>query len=259
MTNREKAFQKKLDGILNKVGKLQEAEVKKVLGILEATRKEIASRIAETDWEKHWLPEMKEATRRAMDGFRQRYASELKDADLNMWNAGYDIVDGPLAVAGITAAMPEIPRTTLEVLQGYSADLVTGLSEDALKKINTELTLGITGGKTPFQVMQAIGRNLEEKSVFSSIASRSETITRTEMARVHSMAAKARREQATEAGLPVRLQKKWLASGKPTGRPDHQAADGQVVDEDEPFIVGGEEIPYPHAPGLPAKEVVNCG
>lgn len=256
MTPRERAYNKKLKELTGKVNKLEDREVKKVLGILGNARVQVASAVASTEWEIYFIPQLKESVGRAVDGFRQRYLREQTEALGNMWNAGIDAVDGPLHHVGIGRLAPEISRSALEVMQGYSADLIEGLSADALKKINNEITLGIMGQKTPFEVMTAIGKNLKDKSVFVGIGNRAEAITRTEMARVHSAAREGRMGATVAANPEEEWAKKWISSGKANPRGTHAALDGVVVDADENFPGG---IPYPHAPGLPASEVVNCG
>lgn len=255
----EQRYARKIDDLIKRCGKLTDAQVKDVLKILGAARTEVAARIAETEWQAYQIPKLKEAVERAMDGFRQRYLADQKDSLKNMWNAGIDLVDAPLAEAGImhvVGSLPEMPVEALEILQGYSADLIQGLSADAIKQINGEITLGILGEKTPFEVMRAIGRNLDDKSVFRNIAVRAETITRTEMGRVQSAAREARIEEVMKANPTLKWLKKWIASGKAHPRENHAALDGVMVPVDEDFPGG---IPYPHAPGLPAGESINCG
>jgi len=234
---------------------LQDAEVERVMALLDTARKEIASRVAVTEWDAYHLPRMTDAVDDAMITFQKRYAMNQNEALANMYQAGVDAVDWPLAEIGIRYATPELSATALEILQGFSTDLISGLTRDAVKKINAELTLGILGQKPMYEVMQAIGRNLDDKGVYKSIASRAETITRTEMARVNSTAREAR-NQATAKAAGGKWMKKWISSGKAHPRPRHAALDGKTVPVDEDFTGG---IPYPHAPGLPAKETVNCG
>lgn len=52
--------------------------------------------------------------------------------------------------------------------------------------------------------------------------------------------------------------KYWMATLDARGRETHIAANRQVKLMSEPFIVGGEEMMFPHAPGASAKNVVNC-
>jgi len=257
MTNRERAFQKKVQDLINRVGTLQDNEVARVMGMLEDARREVAAMVASTEWKAYSIPQLKASVDRAIETMHQRYLSSQNAALGNAWNAGIDMVDLPLSSSGIRMLGPEVSRTALEIGQGYSADLIKGLTADAVKKINGEIMMGIMGGKQPFDVMQAIGRNLDDKSVFKSIATRAETITRTEMGNINSASREARIEGTVRnTDPPLKWMKKWISSGKYRPRPHHAALNGKTIPIDEKFL---GYIPYPHAPGLPAEEVVNCG
>jgi hypothetical protein len=256
MNKREKAFQKKTEELIKKVDRLTDREVDKALGLLEQLRKEVESTVVTSEWKAHRVSSMKESIQEAVQKFEQQYRVNQSEALANAWLSGEDMITVPLQVAGVDVAPQAVSRTSLEVLQGYSADLIESLSKDALKKVNTEISLGVMGGKQPHEVMGAIGRNLKDKGVFGSIKGRAEAITRTEMARVHSMAGKATQDRLVESNPDKPWMKKWLHSGKPHARQNHLALDGVMVPVDEDFPGG---LPYPHAPGLPAKEVVNCG
>ena len=247
---------KKVESLLDGVGKLEEKEVAKGLRLLKELRKEVALQIVESEWKTHYVPQLKEAVEKVASRFMQQYQAQLSDAEVNLWKAGIDQVDWPLSYVGIQAGGTEISRSALEIVQGYSADLITNLSRDAAAKINAEIAMGILGGRTPWEVMQAIGRNLDDPSVFKTIAVRAETITRTELARVNSLAREVRIEDVVAANPDVRWLKKWISSGKAHPRPHHAALNGVTVRVDKNFPGG---IPYPHAPGLPAKDVINCG
>ena len=52
--------------------------------------------------------------------------------------------------------------------------------------------------------------------------------------------------------------KEWLATRDPRVRDTHAEADGQVVNMDEPFIVGGFQAMFPGDPALPLEESANC-
>lgn len=258
MNAREKAYNAKLEALIKSTGKLTDAEIKKVLDLLAASRTEVAARIAETEWQVHRLPELKRAIDSAIDTFTRQMGQAQTGILSNIWEAGIDMIDGPLRAGGIggAAMLPELSRATLEIMQGYSLDLIGGLTGDLRKKVSAELTNGLLGAKTPYEVMQGIGKNLKSPGVYKSIAERAEAITRTEMARVHSLSRQARME-ATVANSPeLPWKKKWHASGKAHPRLRHALLNGSV----EPLDVLWQGfIPYPHAPGLPASEVVNCG
>lgn len=66
-------------------------------------------------------------------------------------------------------------------------------------------------------------------------------------------------QAAQQAGLPDQaVQRKWDASGDADVRPDHEAADGQTVGKNEPFIVGGASLMYPGDPNGPPEQTVQC-
>jgi len=62
--------------------------------------------------------------------------------------------------------------------------------------------------------------------------------------------------KAEEIGIS--LEKQWIATLDSRTRHDHAAADGQTVDENKPFIIGGYEMMYPGDPSGPGHEVYNC-
>lgn len=258
MTRREAAYTRKMGELIKRTGRLRDREVKKVFKLLESARKDVAGIVASTPWQAHHLAQAKEAVGRAVETFSLGYMAGQNEALANAFAAGIDLIDNPLQVAGIGILAPELSRTALEIAQGYSADLIGGLSADAVKKINAEIMTGVMGQKAPFEVMKSIGLGLDEKGVFSSLGHRAEAITRTEMASVQSQARQARMLAVADKGTEPQLeyQKKWISSGKAHPREHHAALDGMVVGVNEDFPGG---IPYPHAPGLPASEVVNCG
>lgn len=255
-SRREQAYDAMLTKLTLSVGRLTDAEAARVLALLEDSLERIDETIAATEWQAYRIPQLKESVERAISSFTQQYQAGFSDATKNIWLAGIDAVDAPLAAAGLLSSTSELNREALQILQGYSADLIGGLSSEALKRINNEITMGILGEKNAWEVMQAIGRNLHDKGVMQSIAARAEAITRTEMARVHSAAREARMHDAVDADPEAPWMKKWISSGKAYPRQNHAALDGKMVPVGENFPGG---FPYPHAPGLPAKEVVNCG
>jgi hypothetical protein len=257
-TARERRFARKVKALIRHADRLRESEVKAVIRLLDEARRDVASIVATTDWQAYRLPEMKAAIERALQKFGDRYGVDLREAQQEFWQIGVDMTDLPLREVGVVAAVPEIDTAMLSILQGYSSDLISGLARDAIKKINQELTLGLMGQKSPFDVMKAVGRNLNDPGVFRSIRSRAETIVRTEAGRVLEAAGQARKEKA--AKLIPGLQKQWYYGHSPKmPRTSHMAAHGQVRNVDEPFLVDGEELMYPRDPNGSASNTINCG
>jgi hypothetical protein len=258
MATKEQIFQRKVRELIKKANSLEDDAVKRAINILQHARREVAATVASTDWQAYHLPQMKAAIERAMNEFGMKYGIDLRDTQRTFWEHGIDMVDLPLREVGIMQAIPEIDTTMLGVLQDFSADLVQGLSSDAAKKISQELSLGLIGQKTPYEVMEAIGRNLKDKSIFKSLRHRAETITRTEAGRVLEAAGQARKEAAAKV-VPGMKKQWWYGHSPRMPRADHMAAHGQIRDVDEPFMVGGERLMYPRDPAGSAKNTINCG
>lgn len=237
--------------------------------LLDDARKEIINKIAEatTDWQSYHLPRLKMAVEREMRAFQVMYNIEMEQIQNGFWRYGQKLIDDPLQMIGFYRMLPAIDPTVLSIMQGYSADLITGLSGDAIKRINTELNHNMLGQQTPYQAMKAIGTNLDSPGVFRTIAKRAEVITRTEGSRVLEAAHHARRENAAQ--LLPRLKKIWkhgLYVKNP--RQGHLDADARnlMVDWDKPFYVsstlGGTKEPmmYPKdlSLGASAANTINC-
>ena len=58
--------------------------------------------------------------------------------------------------------------------------------------------------------------------------------------------------------MGIKLQKQWMSTLDNRTRHDHADADGQTVDEDKPFNVGGYELMFPGDPKGPGREIYNC-
>ena len=65
-------------------------------------------------------------------------------------------------------------------------------------------------------------------------------------------------QSATDMFGQENLQKEWMTSVDGRERPAHRAADAQIVDFKERFLVGGEQLFNPGDPAGSAKNVVNC-
>ncbi|TAN61056.1 hypothetical protein EPN18_07415 [bacterium] len=172
---------------------------------------------------------------------------------------GIEMVDAPLSAAGIYTGF-NISKSSMErlAMKDFAGHVTQNLYGDAWSKIKSELTLGVLGGKTPQEVSKAIGANLTDPSIFTSLDARAEAITKTELGRAFSMAAQSRMEEA--AGYVDGLEKQWLHAGHPRmARPYHLALNGYHVPVDEPFLVGNVAMMYPRDPKAPIGEVINCG
>lgn len=208
-------------------------------------------------WDAYQLKNMIREIERQTANFDTRAKKEIGNYLDDMWELGKESVYKPLAVAGMYTGFG-ISKSSLEALKDYTFGKISGLADDAFVKIKGELTLGVLGGKTPQEVAAAIGRNLDDPSIFATIDARAEAITKTEMGRVFSKSAQTRMEEAAQ--YVDGLEKQWIHGGHPKmPRPYHLALDGHHIPVDEPFDVGGVTMMYPRDPAAPIGEVINCG
>lgn len=182
-------------------------------------------------------------------------AAVLDDAQA----AGLDV---PLSYSGVS---PTLVRTASE----YSASLITGLTDEARNAITRAVRLAALGGMDTTTLIDRIGRNLSDASVFTSLSARAEAIARTEVSRVYSMS---KHDQATElAARYPGMKKVWQhstsaprasAHQRSTARANHvrlsEETNASPIPFEQDFDLGDFTARYPHDPLLPASEVVNC-
>lgn len=58
--------------------------------------------------------------------------------------------------------------------------------------------------------------------------------------------------------MGIELEKEWVSTLDGRTRPEHADADGQVVEIDESFIVGGEKLEYPGDPNGSPWNIYQC-
>ena len=131
---------------------------------------------------------------------------------------------------------------------------VSQITETTEGQIRRSVSEGIAEGLS----LPQIAANIRARA--PQIASvRSAVIARTE---VHSAAMWAQVEAVRETGLVLR--KQWVAAKDERTRTlddgpfDHAAMDGETVDMDKAFIVGGEELEFPGDPSGSPGNIINC-
>lgn len=125
---------------------------------------------------------------------------------------------------------------------------ITAVAETTRSQIVAAVARGYADGLG----QQGVGSYI--RSVVSDMATwRANLIARTE---THGAANFGAQEAARETGLP--LQKEWISAEDARTRPDHAAANGQIVGRDDPFRVGGEALQYPGDPSGSAGNTINC-
>jgi hypothetical protein len=155
-----------------------------------------------------------------------------------------------------------VSDTLIRLAGEYTADLIRGVSEDARSAIARDVRLAAAGGMSTTDLIDRLGRNLRDRSTFTTIAARAEAIARTEVSRVYSMSYA---EQATEiATRHAGMRKRWVHAGfGGNSRPDHvrmaALTSENPIPVDDPFVFpDGVSAMHPHDPLMPASHVVHC-
>lgn len=148
---------------------------------------------------------------------------------------------------GKRSIVREAERRTVDALRREGAAKVTRITENTRANIRKILATSrrdnLTNRETAKRISTEIGGD----------RMRATTIARTE---THSAGQRGEFEAYSAAG--VKVKKEWGSTEDGRTRPDHAAADGQLVEMDEPFIVGGEELRFPGDPQGSARNIINC-
>ena len=227
---------------------------------LAAARDQILQMLAEqpADWERWQLAKVLDQIDAVLDGATGRAAAAVDGGLRAAWQQGEDFIDKPLAAGGLNVELrlPALDVGVLQQLRTFATLRLKDVGKEAVRKIGNQLSLVTLGSSTPFKAIQAVQQMLGNES-----PQRATTIVRTEVGRAFSMASHQRLMQAAQ--LVPGLQKQWRRSGKIHSRWNHDAADGQVQDIDQPFVLPSHEGPvklmYPHDPQAPPGETINCG
>lgn len=119
------------------------------------------------------------------------------------------------------------------------------------KQITASVTSGILQGKSIKGLADDLQRRITTMDRDSAIRTARTAVTSAQNAgRQDSF------EAAAKRGIKVR--KRWIATKDGRTRHEHGAADGQTVDYDEPFNVGGEKLMYPGDSSGSGWNIYNC-
>jgi len=235
---------------------IQKDTVATVTAYLQTAEQKITDALAATpsDWQAWYLPQLQTTVRSALNEMATQSIGTVNNAAGLAWQNGIDYIDKPLDAIGINIVglAPQIDVSRLMAMRSFMTDRIQNLSDELINKINAQLGLVAIGAQSPTAAIDDIATLLEKGG-----RSRANTILRTELGRITEVAKQLRRESSVKAG--VQMQKQWRRSGKIHSRISHDAADGQTVDVDKPFLIGGVRLMYPRDPAAPASETVNCG
>lgn len=151
-----------------------------------------------------------------------------------------------LAVANVGDEIPEAVSIGGQEWLGVANNRLNRIGDTAWFSAREQLSEGFKAGDSIPQLTKRV------QSVLDVTKARATAIARTEVIGASNAGAFA---EARAMGL---TSKTWLNTDDPRTRPTHVRAGEQVQPLDEPFIVGGARLMFPHDPSGPASEVVNC-
>ena len=125
---------------------------------------------------------------------------------------------------------------------------ITSISDTTRAQIVSMISDGSCEGLGAEDVARTIRKRINTIS-----ALRAATIARTEVAGAANYAS-----DGAARAMGLEMQKSWLATEDDRSRQWHIDADGQTIDMDQPFIVGGEALMYPGDASASAANTINC-
>jgi uncharacterized protein with gpF-like domain len=262
--SRAQDYAAKLDQLLADAKQLTPEAEKSVRTLLEQMSREVLSDIVRTDPASYTaarLKALKAQIDRLTAEFGRQAAARIGAIQQKAYAETCVAVDATVA-AGTGAVMihPVIDRQALAIVQGYTADLITGVSQQAGTQINAAIQRAYMGGASLTDLVKQIGTALadgEFTGLFSQIGERASMIAMNETMRVHSLASQARMTDLVTR--TPELRKEWMhipAARVP--RLTHMLANGQTQKVEEPFHVGGEDLMYPRDPSGSPENTINC-
>ncbi|WP_164738366.1 ADP-ribosyltransferase [Aquabacter cavernae] len=253
---REKRFRRERRAQLGRMVLIQTQTMQEILHYLRLARDEILGRLAgtPTEFETWRLQQLQGEVRRVLETFERGTLDALTTGLDRSWEAGGDLVMKPLAAGGIDLAgqIPALDVRLLTALKSFQTDRIRDISTTTINRVNQEIGQAALGVQAPFEAAKKVS------AIMDTPAARARMIVVTELGTAYSEAGQQRMEQAKTLGV-AGLQKQWRRSGKLHPRVSHAVADGQIVDVDKPFMVGGIPIPKPRDPSIPVGERVYCG
>jgi hypothetical protein len=252
--DRDQRFRAERSRQLQRLPRIQRDTAAEIARLLrQAQRIQAALAAQPSDFSRWRLTALRAQVRQALAEADAACGRSLSQGARDAWSAGGDLLDTPLAAAGVTIAahLPIIDPRQLTAMQSFMTDRMTDITVGTADRINAQLGLTIAGVQTPAEAVTNIARLIEGGR------ERALTIIRTEIGRAYSTATQLRQVQAVQL-LPG-LQKQWRRSGKIHSRPVHDAINGQIRDVDRPFDVDGFKLMYPRDSAGPPAETINCG
>lgn len=149
-----------------------------------------------------------------------------------------------------------IKDRTRSYLRNHSGETITAMGDTTLDYVrNTVRRLTTTVLDMNLSASEGVTmlRDMLQSEWHRAARFRVERIVRTEVNRASNFGSL---EGMQSLNIPMR--KVWLSAFTEKSRPEHMDADGQKVNLNDPFEVGGEFLQYPGDPKGSASNTINC-
>jgi hypothetical protein len=261
--SRAQAYAQQLDLLTKQAEALSPEARLRILKLLDEANKEILADLSKgvSAYNSARLAALKGQIQRVMSQFADQAASQVNEMERKAFEQTARQIDVTVAAgAGELAVHAVVDRALLQVVQGYTADLIGGLTRDASAKINAAIQRGAMGGMNLQQLVGQVGSVLEDgkfSGLFSQVGERAMTIATNEIMRVQSLASVARIDALAPRHPGMMKRWKHIPVAR-VPRIGHILADNQDRKPGEPFLVEGEELQYPRDPNGSPENTINC-
>lgn len=149
----------------------------------------------------------------------------------------------------MTAAflVPKVVSRLAELFLESAINRLVAIGDLVWNTARTQMLEGMQAGESIAEIRE---RLVETVNI---AAPRAEVIARTEV-----IGASNAGSYAEMKATGLNATKEWIATEDHRTRPSHEKIDGQEVDIDGKFIVGGYAMSYPHDPSGPPQETISC-
>ena len=263
--SRAQAYAEQLDALARAAEALSPEAELRIRKLLDDVNRELLADLAHTQpgsYSSAQLQMLKSQVDRLMAQFAQQASAIVEKFEEQTYQQTARSIDATVSAAATAtvAVQPVLDRSALQVVQGYTADLITGLSRDAAGKINASIQRAYLGRADLTQLVKQIGAARYGSAftgIFSQVGEHTVNVALNEIRRLQSIVSFARIRDLKQRH--PNLGKGWRhIPVARVPRVAHILADGQVVAVEEPFIVGGEELMYPRDPKGSAANTINC-
>jgi len=180
-------------------------------------------------WADFWLPQYTAMVYELMGDFQSRLTRLVAERQARTWAEGIRAAELPLeAIGAPRLVLPDLSPRQLVIAQGYSADLIRGITDDARNRINTILRRAILAEEPRMKTFAEIREILSTRKKMirgkrrrHDVAYKAELVTRTEVNRAYSLGHHGRQEQIAEK-IPG-IKKMWCAVL------DHRTREGHFI------------------------------